>query len=694
VTIPHEQIAKRREAWYTRVRERIHEVFNEDGSGVLPQFNPPWREPLWILPALYTGGPEHVALANRVVARYNTTGRVKYAGVGEVRGKQFGIFQSNILADFLHQFHERLTPAAEKVMRWHAEQVFKTYRGAAQPDFKFHGANDNMPMMATFGLILGGEATGNRQAIRHGVWNLNQFRRLLSRSAWASEFNSSTYSALTLSGAARIATFSRDPAIRELALQVEERVWAELLLHYHPGTFQQAGPHSRAYSIDYAGHNHSLQLIYWLVFGAAPAGRDLLQSYFEPDGTEVIHFEGCYWQSIAEYCDFIATDFHVPAHLARLIRERRYPALLRGRCEIMGRYDGMSAVCHTETWMEPEYSLGTVNGPHCGGEQTSSLHVTYRRTPRPKTFRDSGTVFFKYQTDQTETGSKSVSADGKFKGEKFVSNRGWVYALQKENTALLLCTPNLTCGLSELDRLAGKPLRLRTDTLKLQLVFPAHYGSIRRSVIGAGPVRAGATGQSAAVEPVSIEAGEVHLHVQPLLPTSLPRNAAVLFVRQNQYEILELVNYEGRTRTFTRQALARVLNGMVVTVAPRRRFRSLQSFHARMSEARIVDYFMASHRFFVYQRPDVEFEVVLTTDPFGVQTESIDGRQAPRPDFESNQLDVSKLPFMCGPVERNVPFFPWPRMDICWYPYLSWIIGSRGLPGEENYAKRVEKLRR
>ena len=36
---------------------------------------------------------------------------------------------------------------------WHTEQVFKTYRGAAQPDFKFHGANDNMPMMATGGLM-------------------------------------------------------------------------------------------------------------------------------------------------------------------------------------------------------------------------------------------------------------------------------------------------------------------------------------------------------------------------------------------------------------------------------------------------------------------------------------------------------------------------------------------------------------
>jgi hypothetical protein len=72
-------------------------------------------------------------------------------------------------------------------MEWHTRELFKTHGGAAQSDYKFHGANDNMPAMATMGHILGGEALNDAGAIAHGRWMLHQFRRLFSRAAWASE---------------------------------------------------------------------------------------------------------------------------------------------------------------------------------------------------------------------------------------------------------------------------------------------------------------------------------------------------------------------------------------------------------------------------------------------------------------------------------------------------------------------------
>jgi len=333
----------RRDTWYRLTRERIYDMVNPDGTGKIPQFDPPYREPVWILPALYTGSQEHIDLANRMVHKLFDMTKVNLESRWEQSGRDFGIFQSNALAHCLHRFEPLLTEAAREVMEWHARLVFKTYRGSAAIDFKFHGANDNMPMMAAKGLICGGEALGDAQAVRHGLWQLHQFRRLLSRSAWASEFNSSTYSAVTLTAVAKLATYSHDPAIRRLALDIEHRLWAEVLLHYHPGTRHQAGPQSRAYCIDYAGHNHALQLVLWMAFGEDATGRDLIRSYFHPDGTEVIHFEGCHAQSIAEFCEMIDTDLHVPAELAGLIAERRYPALLRGRAEAMSRFDGQAA---------------------------------------------------------------------------------------------------------------------------------------------------------------------------------------------------------------------------------------------------------------------------------------------------------------------------------------------------------------
>jgi len=672
----------RRGLWFQATRDHIDEVLNSDGSGKIPQFNPPWREPLWILPALYHGSQQHVDLANRIVARYHDGAKISCKELGQSHGSDFGVFQSNTLAHCFHRFRKQVTPEAGKVMRFHIDMLCRAYQGSAQPDFKFHGANDNMPMMATKGLILGGEAVGNEKAVRHGVWNLQQFRRLLSRSAWASEFNSSTYSPITLADAAMIASFSNSSEIRRLAGEIEHRLWAELLLHYHPATMHQAGPQCRAYAIDYAGHNHALQMLFWLVFGPETTGRDLISSYFNPDGTEVIHFAGCYLQSVAEFCDMIDANFKVPADLAKLIVERKYPAVLRGRSECMGRYDGQSGAYHTETYMEEDFSLGTVNGPLCGGEQTASLYATYKLKPAVKTFRDAATLFHRYCTSNYEYGTMELSTDGKFKGEKFVSSQGWCYGLQKQNVGLLLCTPNL------------KNAPLDTDTLKLAVLFPAHYGKIARSIMGDGKVMDGAQGESVDAAPVSVEAGEVFIHIQPLLPTSLPRNAAMRLVRQNHYEVLELVNYEGPKRAFSRRELAMVLNGAVLTISAKSKHGSLEEFHRVMSKGLVTDYLCLAHRFLLFQRDDVEFEVVMTPDPFGVQTEGVDGRSVSRPVFESNQLDVSKLPFVTGLVERNFPLFPWgDSLEAHPYADSPWIIGSRGLPGEPAYSKRVEKLK-
>ena len=48
-----DEVARRRALFQKLARGRIGEVVNPDGSGKIPQFNPPWREVLWIAPALY-----------------------------------------------------------------------------------------------------------------------------------------------------------------------------------------------------------------------------------------------------------------------------------------------------------------------------------------------------------------------------------------------------------------------------------------------------------------------------------------------------------------------------------------------------------------------------------------------------------------------------------------------------------------
>ena len=677
LTSPASQ-SSRRARFYAAMRAALPTVVDETGAGKIPQFNAPYREPVWVLPALYQGPPESVALANRMVARYHDAPPIETRDTGFRSGKMFNIFQTNNFCSLYHDYRDLLTPEAAAVMRWHVEQAGQTYAGSAQPDFVFRGCNDNMPAHATCGLLLAAQALDDAAALTHARWNLRQLRSQFSRAAWMGEFNSSTYSALTLSALAKIATAAQDEEIRSLALQIEARLWAEVLLHYHPGTLHQAGPMSRAYSIDYAGHNHSLQLMMWYAFGEEIMGRDPIASYFHPDGREVVHFEGCYLQTAAEWCSFLDTDLHVPEDLAWLAAGRRYPARLRGRAELNDSYE-MGGQAQTETYMEETFSLGTCSRPMCGGEQTASLYLTYRLQPEMRDWRDAATMFFKYRTDETPAGLKDTSQDGAFCGEGFQHHQGWCYTSQHDNVALLLCTPNL------------KRAPFRAPTLKLNLLFPAHFGQITASIIGDAPAQAGAVGESEQVVPVSLHAGQVYIHVQPLIPTSLPRKAAVRFSRQNDYEVLELINYEGEERLFSRLEAGRIPNGFVLTVEAADKYASLEAFHAQKSAARIVDYYFVQTRYFEYLRDDVWFRFVMSTNPPGVTTELINGLPRPTPIFESNQVPPDALPFLGERAQPNFPFFPWDQMEIMEWGN-SWLIGSRGLPDEVPYTNRTEAL--
>lgn len=655
----------------------------------MPTFGSPHRETLWLAAALYTGSQAHINLINAAIARWHD-GEPQIdknplqvdPSKREAHGTDFGIFQTNTMIHLYHRFHDKLSPEAEKVMRHHVEKGPLTFRGSGQPDTKYHGANDNMPTMATQGLIFSGEILGDKNAIKQGLWYLNKLRLLLSRTAWISEFNSSTYSVVTASHLAQLACYSQTSEVRELALEIEQRLWAELLLHYHPGTFMQAGPQSRAYSVDYAGHTHSLQLAWWAIFGPEISGRDPIRSFFTPDGREVVHFEGNPWQSIAEFVHFLDGDFHVPAELATLFTQRSYPARLRGRAEAMSAFDNSGHVIHTTTYMEEDFSLGTCDVPW-NVDQTANFCITYRRNPAPRDFRDAASVFLKYRFTPTDYGSMAQSTNGPFEGERQSSNDGWVRTLQKDNVALVQATPRLVSFPKE------------GSSLRLDLIFPSHYGKITRSIIGDGALREGATGESADVVPISLETGEVFIHVYPLIPTNLARTAAIRFASHHgRYEVLELINYEGPARAFSKRDLEMIANGCVVTVDAKKKHASLEEFHRAKSKARVVDYLMSDLRFVEFQRDDAWFEHTYGPRTGTVMTEAIDGRAMPRPVFESNQLDVVKLPFMRGPVAPNFPFFPYKEsLEICWYPDASWMIGARGVPEEKPYTKRFEKLR-
>jgi hypothetical protein len=692
---------RRRDAFYAKAREAMADWVNPDGTpceshhvfaGTSGGSPIPNREPFRSLPCLYAGEQRHIDLANAMVARYcRTPPPLEYHPPayeeGEDRALRFNIFQSNNAAAVVHKYRDCLSPEAARVLEYHTRLVFEHCPGSAQIDYSFHGCNDNMPAMSTVGLILGGEALDDAQALAHGLWKLKRFRRILSRNAWASEYNSGTYSAITLTSMAKIASESRTSEARELALAIEERLWAEMLLHWHPGTFCQAGPHSRVYAVDAANHMHNQHALLWLAFGSDVTRRDLIKTCFEHDGIEVVHFDGYHPSNIAEYVEVLDADLHVPRWLASLVDQRAYPVRQQGVVEQMNtpKNAGGSGRCHTTTYMEESFSLGTVDSAFCGGDQTDSLYATYRRQPNVRSFKDAGVLFARYLANDTTLGGTGPTSHF-FKeaipgfGEEFVRSHGNILTLQKDGTAMLLAQPHCRVGQALCEQAQNEGI----SSFKLSLLMPAHYGKSQAVIVGDKQVK-DFSFRCETIQPISIDTGEVYIHLNPLVPTNLERDCAMELVRENSYEAIHLINYRGPARTFTPDELARMLNGCVVTLRSHADFAGLEAFHQTMRQVRIHDYW-AHLRYVLFQREDVELEMVTSIQPMSAQTRSVDGRSPAMPIISSSEIDVERLPFLTGPVPRDEPFFPWKNLSIHARDN-SWGIGARGLPGEVPYSE-------
>jgi hypothetical protein len=120
--------------------------------------------------------------------------------------------------------------------------------------------NVNHPLAAYASLILGGEYFAKPWAMHLGLRRLVVFRQRIGdhrsrfrRQAEMSEYNSPTYTALTLWWLALLAEHAETADAQRLARFLEERLWVDIAMHFHAPSQQFAGPHSRSYMEDSMG---------------------------------------------------------------------------------------------------------------------------------------------------------------------------------------------------------------------------------------------------------------------------------------------------------------------------------------------------------------------------------------------------------------------------------------------------------
>jgi hypothetical protein len=106
----------------------------------------------------------------------------------------------------------------------------------------------NIAVMGAGVTLAAGELLDEPRLSDYGRRRLRNFVEHTDHHGGFNEYNSPTYTVVTLAECERMLQLVDDPSARADAERLRLMAWQTIAEHYHPGTHQWAGPHSRAYS--------------------------------------------------------------------------------------------------------------------------------------------------------------------------------------------------------------------------------------------------------------------------------------------------------------------------------------------------------------------------------------------------------------------------------------------------------------
>jgi len=655
--------------------------FSPDGAWTAPFFPLSARGRFWLSFAFYRSGrPE---LADTIIRKSDTDNSRE-----QRRPSSFNIFHTNIAAGLLASHHDAMAADVRWMLEALVREGFATLAGNRQPDYQFHGYNDNMPAKASMGLILGGERLGNADAVEHGLWNLRHFAAQLTRRGINSEFNSPTYTPLTIHAMAEIARHARNPEARELARAIEARLWIDLASRFHPATGLVAGPYSRAYTVDLAGHFSCLASLLWFVIGdrARPSPMGL----FDPDRSEagarskmVLHHRGNVPFNVAQMGWFAAGEYHLPPEARSLFSTgKAIPASSVATAEMGDAGDDFPArPVRVETWMDGEFAVGTSSSPFLGGDQAAPWFVTYAKAAQARSIRDTGTVFWKFLAGDAVPGRIAREhSEYENKGEEDnVPSHGGAVTMQAEATALLLSHPSPR-GEDAPDSSGNTPALSR---LSEAVVFSSHFGGADEIMV-AGESRGRWSGACGNGVWIGCRRGNFLTAIRPLAYTRGWGRPAITLEQSGHYELLRTTFYHGEPRSFSRDELRWIFGGFVAEHGSLEAYGSLADFMREVERGRFTDYFWTTRRV-RYERPQGKILPPLTMDiswsPGSTQPRHalINDRLIGWPRTAISGIADDRLP-LTGSKGQPVPgHLPWEKL-VCAQADWPAIVGERARP--------------
>ncbi len=378
--------------------ERLVQWFDADGKFVHFGTAPSSRERLWnCMSLLASGEAQHRTLAEAIILRT------------PIDHNHFEPFAAVELA---LRYRDVLAP---ETLAYLQRICAEHFLNSLEVRCGVPGTN-NFSCMATWFLLAASQALEDGYAFDHPLASIpevyTKYRiRSIGRNALHAlahysehepvflEFNSPNYSPISVHCMAKIIELVDDPAAKALALQIELKLWRELLSFYHPALGVSCGPFSRSYRSDILGQNTFMR--YLLCYCGISKDRSLVELLNDPHPGILVAHDGDVpftWSQVAWQ---VANRYHVPEDALAEVQQRQYPHELHAsyawdefgyidkanKRYVSVQNDVLPAGASTLTQrQQPLWSLGwrgTSSYAH-----SFPIHFSYALTPEPRTMQD------------------------------------------------------------------------------------------------------------------------------------------------------------------------------------------------------------------------------------------------------------------------------------------------------------------
>lgn len=539
-----------------------------------------------------------------------------------VQLKGYGTFEPLLCVLELIRNKDVLTKGQVKLFEEYSKKYMHLY---VHPDSDLIGVNDNTPLLNISGLILAGEYFNNEEWLKLGIERLKRLKKMLNRRGFLSEYNSLTYTPLSIYALAITVNFAKNEEAKKLALEGEIRLWEHVAALYQPSVCQTTGPYARAYPQDKLAHSYSMRAILYTLLGdkcgVNPINTVFAEKPEEIDGKKPINQnfknkldENYYWQISASHIANMV--YHCPVDIAEFMLNKSFPYIVRGTaeasvsadshmitpplgdgyasCENLMREDCFDVLSKQESveeyaagvisiysYQDDTYSMGTATKEWHSGNQVDNFNILYSKDGIAHSQSEVGTVFANYTIN----------------GEYVLGNdMGRKIAMQHEKTAMVLYRPRYFK-----DKVSEAGLNVVFSNSSL--IKEVHTGG---KTFGAKEVnKADFCLTDKVVKPVFVHTGKIYLMILPLIAEKDIKNAEMQLKQEDENLILTLYNYKGEPKAFCKKGLCIMTNGFVCEVRREDEFKSFDEFISKMENCNVNDYMRSN----IHTRYGVEREI-------------------------------------------------------------------------------------